>query len=221
MFRRNEQEMLKLGLCYYIDMKIILIRHVQTEFNKSGFAQGKNDSELSEKGQAQLKNLANHLENENISAIFCSNLGRSIKTAKAIASKHNIEVTVDDRLAELDWGELSKLKSNELLAEWKNIYEEKIKTTLVEEIRLPKGENYYDHKKRIESFLKDIANNYKDKTIVIVGHAGTNKVLIGLLKGLNEEETYKLKQDNACINTINLDENGKLIDSDINNICHL
>ncbi|MBU2052642.1 MAG: histidine phosphatase family protein [Nanoarchaeota archaeon] len=85
----------------------------------------------------------------------------------------------------------------------------------------PKGENSYDHAKRIKHFLDELYNKYPNKTIIIVGHGGTNKVIIGILKGLNPEEFYNVKQDHACINILELDNQFNLIKSNLNLTTHL
>ncbi len=184
--------------------KIILIRHCNTEGNKSDFIQGRhNDTPLSEKGEAQLINLSNKLKNEKISAVYCSDLGRTKTTAKAIAKKHNLEIIESKDLRESDIGEWIKYPTKEAINKWVVYYEkEKAKGTPREKIRPPGGENTWDHQKRIFKTIKEIIEKYPDETVIVVGHSGTNKVILGTCKGDDPDDYYLIPQENACINII-------------------
>lgn len=198
-------------------MKIILIRHVQTEKNKKGILISQGDSDITKEGMNQIDRIIKQLAKENISIIYCSKLGRSVKTAEAISKAYNINLNFDDRLKELKWGSLTNLPVKEALLKWTKYYEkEKARGIPREEIRPKNGENSFDHAKRVDNFIKEITKKYKNETIVIIGHSGTNKVFIGLLKNLDPEQFYEVKQDNGCINYIELDEKGKLIRCDLN-----
>ncbi|MEK6910393.1 MAG: histidine phosphatase family protein [Nanoarchaeota archaeon] len=203
-------------------MKIILIRHVQTEKNKKGILISQRDSDITEEGLDQIKKIISKLSNEKISTIYCSKLGRSVKTAEAISKAYNVNLKFDDRLKELNWGGLTDIPVKEVISKWTKYYgEEKARGVPRENIRPKNGENSFDHAKRVDNFIKEITKKYKNETIVIVGHSGTNKVFIGLLKNLDPEQFYEVKQDNGCINYIELDEKGKLTIYNLNYTDHL
>ena len=65
-------------------MKLILTRHGETVDNIKGILQGQNPGKLSENGIQQAKQLALRLKNENIDAIYSSDLARAADTAKEI-----------------------------------------------------------------------------------------------------------------------------------------
>jgi len=67
----------------------------------------------------------------------------------------------------------------------------------------------------------DISNKFHNKTILIVGHGGTNKVIIGLLRKIDPEKFYNIQQDNACINFLELNKFGNPIRMKLNYIKHL
>ncbi len=189
--------------------KIILIRHCKTEDNASGKMQGyHDDSSFNKEGFAQLKRLANFLSIEPIKAVFCSDLGRALKTAEEISKKHNLEVIPLKGLREADIGDWRNLPVKEAIKKWIDYYNsEKIKGLSRETIRPPNGENTWDHQKRLLKVINGIVNEYPNDTVVIVGHAGTNKVLIGTFESKDPDDFYSIPQDNACINII--ETNGK------------
>jgi broad specificity phosphatase PhoE len=203
-------------------IKIILVRHGQTENNKAGLAQGHNDSDLTEEGLIQLEKIKEFLKNYKIDVVFSSSLGRALKTAKKICENRNVEYIIDDNLKEINWGELSKLSVEELLKKWSEYYKsEKVKGIPRENIRPKNGENSFDHIKRVKKVLDKIIKDYNNKTVVLVAHGGTNKVIIGLLRKVDPEEFYNIEQNNACINLLELSEKGNLLKSELNITKHL
>ena len=88
-----------------------------------------------------------------------------------------------------------------------------------EEIRAPNAENTWDHKKRVLRILNKIKSENSTGTIVIVGHAGTNKVLIGTLQEIDPDEYYKIEQDSGCINIVTINSKNKVLK--INDTSHL
>jgi broad specificity phosphatase PhoE len=189
--------------------KIILIRHCKTKSNENGLMQGYyNDSEFTEEGSKQLKKICEFLRNEKIKRIYCSDLGRAIKTAKAIGNEHNIKAIPLRELREADIGEWRSLPVKEAIQKWVNYYEkEKLKGIPREQIRPLNGENSWDHQKRLMEAIEKIISSNPENTVVIVGHSGTNKVLIGTFENKDPDDFYSIPQNNACINII--ETNGK------------
>jgi len=185
-------------------LNLYLIRHAQSDLNKLGVTQGSGiDSDLSETGKIQAKKLVNRFKNMKISKIFCSDLKRSFGTAKTLSNAFGVEITSDLRLRELNVGEWADGKSN-ALKKWIEFYEsEKAKGIPRENIRPPGGENSWDHIKRAENFLESI--NDMEGNILVVGHSGTNKVIIGLIQRTDPDSFYTFKQENACVNELEFD----------------
>src|SRR3989344_3875421 len=105
--------------------KIILIRHCETKDNVSGKMQGySNDSSFTKEGLIQLEKLKDLLSKESIRAVFCSDLGRALKTAEAIAKSHNLKVKPLKELREADIGDWRYLPVKESIEKWKRYYEE-------------------------------------------------------------------------------------------------
>jgi probable phosphoglycerate mutase len=203
-------------------MKIILVRHAQTLKNKEGKMQGHEDSDLTEEGREQVLKIVKRLSHENVSGVYCSGLGRALKTADKISESHGLKTKIDRRLNELNWGDFSSAPVKEVILKWSNYYGEmKKKGVPREEIRPPKGENSFDHAGRVKGFIDELEKKHTNDTVVIVGHSGTNKVFIGILRGIDPEKFYEIEQDNACINYIELDEKGNIIKSEINVTAHL
>ncbi|MGE5819264.1 MAG: histidine phosphatase family protein, partial [Deltaproteobacteria bacterium] len=72
--------------------QVIIVRHGETEWNIANIRQGHLDSPLTEDGLAQAKALARRLMRERFSALYSSDLGRAMQTARIIAETTGHEI---------------------------------------------------------------------------------------------------------------------------------
>ena len=94
-------------------MKIFVIRHGETEWNKLKLCQGQKNIKLNEIGINQAKIVKEKLENEKIDLIISSPLDRSCKTAEIINENSDTPIIYDDRLKEKAFGKLEGRKIDE------------------------------------------------------------------------------------------------------------
>lgn len=86
-------------------MKIYLVRHGETDWNKVKRWQGHTDIPLNETGIEQANALAQTIVNySNISIIYASPLIRAYKTAEILNQALNVEIVVRERLKEVCLG---------------------------------------------------------------------------------------------------------------------
>lgn len=165
--------------------KLIVVRHGQSIGNREGIIQGKRgDFELTEDGIKQGEKAALVLKNEKIDAIYSSPLKRALQTAKIINKYHNLEINIKSGLAERDYGTFTGLKKNKLSPEQKEIFDKRH----IEDFKLPEGECILDQKKRVREVIEEILEKNKDKTILIVVHAGTKRCILREFAGLSQED---------------------------------
>lgn len=145
-------------------MKILLVRHGQTEWNKLKKVQGRVDIELNETGIEQAKETKKLLENENIDLIICSPLKRAMQTAEIINENRNIPIIYDENIIERDFGEFGGLKETEF--DYKGYWNYK------ENQKYEKAENIKVFLNRVYEFLDRIKIHYSNKKILIVTHGG-------------------------------------------------
>jgi len=79
---------------------IILTMHYQTQWNVEGRIQGQIDTPLNEYGRQMSLALRNHLADEQITAIYTSDLRRAIETAEPLADAKGLRIQKDMRLRE-------------------------------------------------------------------------------------------------------------------------
>ena len=106
-------------------MKLILVRHGETQWNRENRVVGFADIGLNDEGRKQVKRLALALKEERVDAIYASPLSRAWETAQEVARYHDGEVKADDAFKEMDAGELDGLtyedmrdRYGELIKQW-------------------------------------------------------------------------------------------------------
>lgn len=188
-------------------MKLIIVRHGESEANKKGIHQGQVlDTSLSKEGKKQAKIVAGKLKREDIEAIYSSDLKRAFETAEELGKIMQIKVYPDKRLREFSWGKFDKTpeKREEL---FKEFYKKELAKGISKyEIRPPDGENFWDLINRIKSFLEEIKKY--NKTVVVYSHGGAIKVVLNLLEGRDKEKDdfRSFHQENTAINEAILHE---------------
>jgi len=170
-------------------LKLILVRHGETYWNKERRIQGgDSDIELNDTGLEQARKLAAFLKNEPIAAILSSPLQRATATAKAIASHHQFPVEVDQGLRELKVGELEGMPVSNLTTTFSQFLMQWWQDGGA--MKLPNGESLIELQQRawkaVERLLerhKTSPEHSKDTTVIVVSHYFVTLAII--LKALN------------------------------------
>jgi probable phosphomutase (TIGR03848 family) len=85
---------------------VILLRHGRSTANTAGVLAGRTpEVALDEQGEAQADALVQRLAQLPLAAVVCSPLQRCRDTVAPLAQARELEVTVDDRFIEVDYGE--------------------------------------------------------------------------------------------------------------------
>lgn len=179
-------------------MKLILVRHGETEENKKGILQGHLHGTLSKEGIGQVKKLALRLKDERIDVIYSSDLKRASDTAKEIAKFHpGVELFLVKELREKDQGCLTGKLVSEV--DWSKPRDTEKKEAM---------------HKRAKAILDEVYGKYKNQTVLFVSHGGLIKVLISILTNNSLEDLKKmenLSNTSLSIFEIKGDNNHKVI----------
>jgi len=182
-------------------LRIYLIRHGETNFNKSDKDWGQNkEEELNDWGISQTNKLSERLKNIKFDKLISSDLKRALQTSKILSKVINLEIIQDERLQEYDPGEVDP-SSDKWVEKYKLMLESGISKY---DIRPYGGENIWDLIKRVNSFLEDLEK--ENGTIAIVTHSGVNAALINLSQGKEKNDFINIKQDNTCVNILEFSE---------------
>lgn len=150
-------------------MKLILIRHGETLWNRENRIQGHTDVELSDLGRLQVEKLSLSLKKERIEAIFSSPLRRAYETAQAIARFHNLNISIEENLRELNHGDFESLTLQDL----KEQHESFLKKWKEDpaSVVMPNGESLFQVQERVWETIKTIIHSEKDTLVVSHGMA--------------------------------------------------
>ena len=98
-------------------VRLLLARHGQTEWHADNRYVSRTDIALTEAGHEQARALAHRAQQEKVDLVLSSPLGRALLTAKPAAAARNLEPETDERLRELDFGELEGRTLSEIREE--------------------------------------------------------------------------------------------------------
>ena len=104
-------------------MKLILVRHGETQWNKSNRFQGQNDVPLNRRGLAQARQTARSLAQSPCAAVYSSPLIRTMQAAWEISGAVGKPVAEVDGLKELNLGDLEGVTGEKMRADWPEVYE--------------------------------------------------------------------------------------------------
>ena len=197
--------------------EIILARHGETEWNVSEIFRGRIDVELNDTGSKQAQLLAEYLSQKKIEAVYSSPLQRALRTARAIAIRHKLEVDITPALIDLNYGEWQGLPLPEVKDKYAELYAEWVSRP--DRVKIPGGESLNDVRQRAMAVVDEVIARYEG-TVILISHRVVNKVLICALLGLDNSHFWKIRQDTGGITTFAY-ENGQFILTGHNNTSFL
>jgi Fructose-2,6-bisphosphatase len=186
-------------------MKLILVRHAETEWNRLGRCQGFADLELNDNGRKQVKELAKSLREKTISVVYSSDLRRAVDTAKAIADYHGLGVKVDPDLREMNQGDLEGLTFDAIRERYAGLLNEWRENP--ESVRLPLGETLKEVQERALRAVERMYDKHNGETVVAVSHNFTIATLLCRFTGV-ELKDFLTFRPQAASKTVILFKNG-------------
>ena len=203
-------------------MRLLLIRHGESEGNAERRLQGRGEYPLSDRGREQARRLAERLGDEygGVAAIYTSSLSRAAETAQILAEVIDAPVIGDDRLREYDVGKLTGLTMEEIRERFPQVYAAWEKD--VEEwVPFPGSEGNEGFDRRVRQvFAEIIARHGSDENVIVVSHGGTLGVYLGQIVGLPAGRRSPFAFDNASLTVVDLSRpRPRLVQH--NDTCHL
>lgn len=153
--------------------------HGTTTDNEQNISSGWSDVKLSELWIQQSIALKNQVDITHFDVVFCSDLKRSIHSAK-LTFENIVPIIADARLRECNYGDLNG-KSSEIV---EPMQEENITRAFAN------GESYEDVKARIANFLQFLKINYSGKSVAIVAHKAPQLALDVLIGWKTWEQAF-------------------------------
>jgi len=165
-------------------MKLILLRHGETEENIDCIAEGQLPGYLTEKGKLQIEFIAPQLVEENIDLIYSSDLNRALQTTDIVERfVKNTRVRLSKKLRERNFGDF---QGKPYPKDWDEI---QWQPGIIKEHG---GESSGELILRVKSFLKKLNTKFPDKTILLITHKRVIQVIQAIHKHQGLEELQKM-----------------------------
>jgi broad specificity phosphatase PhoE len=182
-------------------MIILIVRHGETDYNKTKRVQGTQQIPLNERGRKQALQVAKSLRQFKITHIYSSGLVRARETAEIINSLFSLPIVTDNRLNERNWGIWESKNRDEILKpgeKFENIWREENL-----DANPHQGETTRELMKRCVDFLHWIIEKHAESDIIlVVTHAGPMRMMRGIIKGLQDEEYLRRDVKNGQLLTV-------------------
>lgn len=181
--------------------RIYLVRHGATQLTEEDRFAGSSDIALSEVGLSQVSSLAERLKDDTLDAIYTSPLVRTRQTAGILAAPHCLTPIADECLREIDYGR------------WEGLWRAEVERDFGEEYAIwqedpftiaPQGgESGLNVLNRILPFVRRIVETHRHRSVLVVSHKGTNRLLVSSLLGF-DMRSYRdrLDQSPAALNIL-------------------
>lgn len=197
-------------------MRLLLVRHGQSEGNASGIVQGHLDFDLTEIGRMQAEATAERLRTEKIDRIIASPLKRAFHTAAVIAEPHGLEVGPVRDLMEYNLGEVSGLTGAQIREKYPEVGQAFARGARP---TFPGEEGREVFAARVRGVVESWAE--ARETVVAVAHGGVVTAICYAIAGIDARRPGLFEIANCAITEIALDRAGRRLIARHNDTCHL
>lgn len=172
-------------------LRIYVARHGQTDWNLERRLQGGTDTHLNDTGRSQAQLLAERMQGVPLVHVYSSSLSRSRETAEIAHAQAPLESL--DGLREQRIGKFEGLRLN---VDSLGAREFQSRSQDPDDA-LDGGESENQFFARVADTMRSVmARHASGGTILIVGHGGTNQMILRTLMGLTRDQAEAVKQAN-------------------------
>jgi phosphoserine phosphatase len=168
---------------------LYVTRHGETQWNVEKRVQGFLDSPLTERGVWQAKKLGAAMADISFDAIYSSPSGRALQTANHILHDRPLQIQMHDALREICQG----IWQGKQMAELEATDSERMRTYWNDPVHyepVEGGESFTEVQARIVPFIEDLLHTHAGRTILVVTHGVTLKVLMAHFEGRPMERLW-------------------------------
>lgn len=179
---------------------IFLVRHGETDWNRSGQIMGEQPVPLNQQGLAQAHRLADLLKGRPIRAIYSSPVARARQTADILASTVEAPVTLNRGLTEIGVGQWEGLY-------WNDVAEEIIRHDFYrkpDQARPPGGETLREVQARAVSVVERACALPSDGPLLFVSHADVLRTILAHYLRLELATIRQIRVSHASLTAIEI-----------------
>lgn len=180
--------------------RLLVVRHGEVVAEAQGKFLGFTDVGLSPRGRKQLEDLAQCLPAPAPDRVYCSDLERAVDSAGILCRGRSIVPEARPAFREMDMGDWDGKDWEEIDRRYPG--RKKFHFTNLNRFHFPNGEYWNPFRNRVLKGLKEIIGENQGKTILLVAHAGVNRIIIAQALKLPFKNMFFLDQAYACLNII-------------------
>jgi len=186
--------------------RVYLMRHGEVANGGEKRYNGHIDIDITPKGEEQMHRLARMLAGNPITAVYSSDLIRSVKGAKIVSERLGLSSTPLRELRERSVGKWEGLTAEEI----QKLYPEEYKAWRADLLsyRPPDGECLIDVQNRILPEYRKIVASHRDQEIALLLHGGVNRVILADALGLAPINLFRIDQSFGALNIIDHFDDG-------------
>lgn len=184
-----------------IKTRIFIVRHTETVGNIEKRLTGRQDYEVTPRGEKLIQKLTTELSNIKFDKIYSSTSGRAIRTVENLAELNNLEIETKEDLCEMYFGKYDGWK-------WEDVNriqpEIKQRQNEINEISGIEGQETMKHvADRMDKCIRNIVQANIGKTILISSHGVAIEAFLRKISGIPfNQEREKFCQYNVAINEL-------------------
>jgi len=194
-----------------VAIRLLFLRHARTAANASGRSQGRADNPLDEFGEQQAAALARLVLELGPTRVVSSPALRARQTAAPIARDAGVDTEVDERLHEVDQGELDGLtgvemreRHPEFMVQWSG--------EDIGDLSIPGGESLGAAQRRMVEAVSDILASSGDGAVVaVVTHNLALRAYLCSVLGVPVSHFRRLRTDLASLSIVEVGEHGPIL----------
>ena len=184
---------------------LYLIRHGETEGGEVRRYKGTIDVPLSEKGVSQMEQVSKYIVEKGgkgglMSAVYCSDLTRAIRSAEIVAEPHSLKPIIISSLRERNFGLWEGMSFDEIREKYPLEFDAWAGNPL--KFSPMEGESTLAMRDRVMQAMSEIMENHNKENIAIVAHGGVNRIILCHILGIPLENIFRIEQDYGAVNII-------------------
>ncbi len=177
---------------------LLLIRHGETDWNRSGQIMGDEPIPLNANGRRQAADLAQWLQAHPLSGIYSSPIARAIQTAEILAASRNLPIVPESRLREIGVGDWAKRF-------WRDLDHEPVRLqwyTRPHEARFPNGETLAEVQQRAVAAVNEALDRSSQASLAFVSHGDVLRAIVAHFLSLPLEAMRAFRFDHASVSVL-------------------
>lgn len=188
--------------------RIYLWRHPEVRGAADGKVFGHHDVALTRQGQDQMEAIASRMARYKLAAVYASDLQRSMLVAEAVgrAQKPRRKPEISPALRELNLGVWEGLSFEEIRRDYPRELTARYQD--LANFAIQDGESLEQLAARVIPEFQKMIAEHQGQEICVIAHGGVNRVFLAKLMGAPLERVFRIDQQYACLNIIDVFEDG-------------